>query len=317
MNGYQAAFTGSANKVDIPDYSYYTGSVALNKDTGSALLPYIYYSVVQHKQRRLPLLSASNIYRTSFTVVARSGNFKKDKRLGDNEQLSAADYSHFNTIKKAAIEKGHMTKREDVHWDELKNEKKSYAAARSTFYYPNAVPQHDALNNGTWKLLENSIIIKGRVLMPAKVCVFTGPVLDPGDPFILSGLADGAAFQVPVLFWKVVYYIKPDKKLYAAGFLMGQLNPLKRDNIISLSSKRDLQSAKEASSLKPFLEFEEDEKYQVPVRLIEQLTHLRFQPATDLHKNKKPIKLVLQQVQTREFGRSSFPIVQLIENINV
>ena len=49
-----------------------------------------------------------------------------------------------------------MTRREDVQWgitDEAAQE-----AADSTFFYPNAVPQHKELNQRIWKRLENYIL---------------------------------------------------------------------------------------------------------------------------------------------------------------
>jgi endonuclease G len=66
------------------------------------------------------------------------------------------------------------------------------------------------------------------VPIPAKVTVLTGPVLDADDPFCRALLADGSKFQMPILFWKVVYYVNEDSELFYAGFLMGQLNPLRR-----------------------------------------------------------------------------------------
>lgn len=318
MKGYQHNFLGNNHPVYFPDYRYYKNDAAINNETGDALLPYIYYSVIQSKVRRVPVLSASNIYRTAFTQVERSGHFKRDNRINDHEQLGSADYALFNTVKKATIEKGHMTKREDVQWDENNDESNSEAAARSTFFYPNASPQHDALNNGVWKQLENSIIIKGRVKIPAKVSVFTGPVLDGEDPLLKTGLNDGTPFRIPVLFWKVVYYIKPDNNLYYAGFLMGQLNPLRKDNLIKYTVRRELGLPARRSSLRPFLDFEENEKYQIPVAMIEELTHLKFPGAIDLQKNGKPLKLKLKDMQVRILSPGFQAVSQVqVDGLNV
>lgn len=197
-----------------------------------------------------------------------------------------------------------MTKREDVQWDVNGDEDEAQNAAISTFFYPNAVPQHDALNNGPWKHLENSVIIKGRVPEPAKVSVFTGPVLDDLDPEFKVKLHDGSIFKIPILFWKVIYYLKEDGKLYHAGFLMGQINPLRRDELINEIGFRDFEIAKKETSLKPFLEFKEDENYQVSVSLIAKLTGLKFQNAIDRHTNIKPTVLKLEEVQIRSFEDS-------------
>ncbi|MFV5692911.1 DNA/RNA non-specific endonuclease [Flavobacterium sp. LT1R49] len=301
MEGYNDFFLGKNFVVGMPNYKEYYNDIAINKETTNYELDYIYYSVIQSKSRRVPIISASNIYRIKFEKVDRSGSFKKDNRINDDEQLTSKDYKQFNTIKAATIEKGHMTKREDVQWDLNGIEDNAQKAAISTFYYPNAAPQHDSLNNGPWKYLENSVIIKGRVPEPAKVSVFTGPVLDNIDPEFKVKLHDGSIFKIPILFWKVIYYLKEDGNLYRAGFLMGQINPLRKDDLINEIAFRDFELVEKKSSLKPFLEFKEDENYQVPVLMIEELTKLKFQNAIDRHENIKPTILKLEAVQIRSF----------------
>jgi endonuclease G, mitochondrial len=313
MEGYNDHFLGDKFVVGLPDYEKYVTDIALNKVTNQHILDYVYYSVIQSKSRRVPILSASNIYRIKFEKVDRSGNFKKDDRINDEEQLTSKDYKQFNTIKAASIEKGHMTKREDVQWDINDNKVGAQNAAESTFFYPNAAPQHDSLNNGPWKYLENSVIIKGRVPKPAKVSVFTGPVLDNIDPEFKVKLHDGSVFKIPVLFWKVIYYLKDDRNLYQAGFLMGQMNPLRRDELINEIGFRDFEITKTQSSLKPFLEFKEDDSYQVPVSLIEKLTGLTFQKAIDRHANIKPTALKLEEVQIRNFEDTAIEQEYLFE----
>jgi endonuclease G len=301
MEGYNDFFLGKNFVVGMPNYKEYYNDIAINKETTNYELDYIYYSVIQSKSRRVPIISASNIYRIKFEKVDRSGSFKKDNRINDDEQLTSKDYKQFNTIKAATIEKGHMTKREDVQWDLNGIEDNALKAAISTFYYPNAAPQHDSLNNGPWKYLENSVIIKSRVPEPAKVSVFTGPVLDNIDPEFKVKLHDGSIFKIPILFWKVIYYLKEDGNLYRAGFLMGQINPLRKDDLINEIGFRDFELVEKKSSLKPFLEFKEDENYQVPVSMIEELTKLKFQNAIDRHENIKPTILKLEEVQIRSF----------------
>lgn len=301
MEGYNDFFLGKNFVVGMPNYKEYYNDIAINKETTNYELDYIYYSVIQSKSRRVPIISASNIYRIKFEKFDRFGSFKKDNRINDDEQLTSKDYKQFNKIKAATIEKGHMTKREDVQWDLNGIDDNAQKAAISTFYYPNAAPQHDSLNNGPWKYLENSVIIKGRVPEPAKVSVFTGPVLDNIDPEFKVKLHDGSIFKIPILFWKVIYYLKEDGNLYRAGFLMGQINPLRKDDLINEIGFRDFELVEKKSSLKPFLEFKEDENYQVPVSMIEELTKLKFQNAIDRHENIKPTILKLEEVQIRSF----------------
>lgn len=301
MAGYNENFLGTNHTIKLPDFTDYIDDIAINNLTNTYILDYIYYSVVQSKSRRVPIISASNIYRIKFEKVDRIGSFKKDSRIKDMEQLTTKDYTLFNTIKEATIEKGHLTKREDVQWDLQGDKDAAKRAAISTFFYPNAAPQHDSLNNGPWKHLENSVIIKGRVPEPAKVSVLTGPVLDNIDPEYKVKLNDGSTFKIPILFWKVIYYLKEDGNLYRAGFLIGQINPLRKDDLINEIGFRDFDLVEQKSSLKPFLDFKEDENYQVPVSLIEELTKLKFQDAIDRHQNIKPTILKLEEVQIRSF----------------
>lgn len=314
MPGFGKNFLGEQYIVNLPDHSYYKSDIARNKKNNSDLLDYTYYSVVQSRSRKVPVFSASNIFRVKFTRVDRVGSFKKEGRINDNEQLTGNDYSKFNSIKAATIEKGHMTKREDVQWDEQGDELKAEAAAKSTFFYPNATPQHDRLNNGLWKYLENAIIVKGGVKVPAKVSVFTGPVLSKDDPEFKMKLSDNkTSFKVPVVFWKLVYYIKPDKKLYYAAFLMGQLNLLRKDELII---EKKAKAVTRIKPLKQFLEFKDNEKYQVPVSYIETLTKLKFTKAIDRHEGMAPKELSEIQVKKRGLHGASAATYQ-INGLNI
>lgn len=313
MDGFNDNFLGDNFLVGMPDYEEYINDIAINTLDNGDILDYKYFSVIQSKSRRLPIVSASNIFRVKYEKVDRSGNFKQDKRIIKDEQLTSNDYKQFNKIKAATIDKGHMTKREDVQWDSSGDEEEAQKAAESTFFYPNAAPQHGSLNKGPWKHLENSVIIKGRVPEPAKVSVFTGPVLDKLDPEFKETLHDGSTFKIPVLFWKVIYYLKEDDKLYKAGFLMGQINPLRKDDLINEIGFRDFGIAEQRSSLKPFLEFNEDQNYQVPVSLIEELTKLQFQDAIDRHADTKPTVLKLEEVQIRSFESTANELLHPFE----
>jgi endonuclease G len=298
MSGFEKDFLGTSYFVDLPDYKSYKTDIARNKKDNNDLLDYTYYSVLQSKSRKVPIFSASNIYRAKFTKVDRVGTFKIEGRINPAEQLNSKDYTRFNSIKAAIIEKGHMTKREDVQWDMQGNEKKAESAAKSTFFYPNAAPQHDRLNNGIWKYMENSIILKGGVKLPARVTVFTGPVLDKEDPLFKMQLSDNKTnFKVPVIFWKLIYYIKQDRKLYYAGFLMGQLNLLRKDGLIVEKAPKAVRKLK---PLKQFLEFKDNEKYQVPVSFIEKLTRLKFSGAIDKHAGMPPVQL--NEIQAKKRG---------------
>ncbi len=312
MEGYDNIFLGNDCIVDLPNYSHYNGKIAKNKLTNGDIIPYTYYSVLQNKSRRVPIFSASNILRTAFMQEERVGTFKIDDRIAEFEQLSNKDYAAFNSIKEKAIDKGHMTKREDVQWDAEGDSEKAQKAAERTFFYTNAAPQHKKLNVGLWKRLENAIIIKGRVKKPGKVSVFTGPVLDKNDPEFNARLHDGSRFKIPILFWKIVYYVSGEELFYA-GFLMGQTNPLLNDGLITIETGLDVEDTR---TLKPFLEFNEDEKYQVSVSFIEDLTMLKFTTANDRHEGREPT--LLKEVEIQGMGIDGFPsTIYTIEGLNI
>jgi endonuclease G len=106
MEGYNINFLENNHVVGFPDYSHYAGKIAKNKQTGDDILTYTYYSVLQNKSRRIPIFSASNIFRTGFEQVERVGTFSEDERIDELEQLTSKDYSQFNSIKAKQLIKG-------------------------------------------------------------------------------------------------------------------------------------------------------------------------------------------------------------------
>jgi len=300
--GFKNDFLGKSFHVEPPALtSKQQLDAAQNTKTKSKVLDYIYFSVVQSSSRRVPYFSASNIDRSNWMQIGRTGEFKVEPDLERNSQLTDNDYKQFNSIEEKKIDKGHMTRREDVQWDINKNEDAAMEAALSTFVYTNACPQHHEINNGIWKQLENSILVKGHVPEPHRATVFTGPVLHNDDPVFKKKLNDGSEFKIPVLFWKVIYYVKEDGKLYRAAFLMGQLRKLQNDKLINDYSLPTFNLIKESkSSLVPFLQFQDDETYQVPTSIIEKLTGYKFSEANELYKDGTPVALKVRRILLKE-----------------
>ena len=151
--------------------------IAKLKDSpGKVTLDYDNYSVIMDKERRFPILTAANIDGTKFRRVPRAGSWKNDKRISADEQWGSKLYK----AKFSDFDKGHMTKREDVQWG--KDDESATAAAKSTFYYTNAVPQHAALNRSVWRSIERYVLKSETVKHQLKVTVLTGPVLAHHDP---------------------------------------------------------------------------------------------------------------------------------------
>ncbi|MGC4020959.1 MAG: DNA/RNA non-specific endonuclease [Cyclobacteriaceae bacterium] len=267
-------------QIPFPNFDQWKDDLAINIDTGHFELPFIAFSSLQSISRRVPLLTAANLYRERMISIGRSGAFSADGRIKETEQLSTSIYKAVNSIQKESehkLAKGHMVRREDVQWDPLHDEELAATAAAATFHYTNASPQHQAINNGVWKALENSVLIRGRSKEPKKAIVFTGPVLANNDPW-LKIPESRVKVKCPLRFWKVIYFVNKADTLCYAAFLMSHKVEVEEDGYV----KPDHSFIAVTESLKkekPFLEFDERQTYQVGISLIEELTRLEFQPA--------------------------------------
>ncbi len=286
--GYSDKFIGADKKVPLPVLQPAQlkdlAPVGGRKDMIAA---YVNYSVALSASRRFPYFTASNIDGKLFRSIKRKDNWRRDERIDPTHQWGKELYS----AAKSDFDRGHMTKREDVQWG--LNEKEAIAAADSTFYFTNSVPQHAKLNQKTWRLLEDYILHKETKETGLKVCVFTGPVLSKNDPQFVTSVK-GEKVQIPTLFWKVVVFPKSDGKLYRAGFMMSQ-ESLMHDNDI-VESLRDLTLESLGDEDKLFLEFEAADTYQTNIDNIEQLTGIKMPAAIDIYKDKRPVKLMLKEI---------------------
>ena len=299
--GYRSDFLGRKLKVPLPKLKKSLAkTVAPVKGTRKNVLKYPNYSVIQSAERRLPILTACNMHGRYFKEISRKtikGSWRKDARISYKHQLGNELYN----APKSDFDKGHMTKREDVQWGKTKS--RAAVAAKQTFYFTNAVPQHRKVNQAIWRSIEDYILHDASVEHTLKVNVFTGPVLRANDPKFVTPVK-GEEIQLPTLFWKVIYYTKGDEQLYRVSFLVGQDEILEREGIIQprifergIGADEDL-----------FMSFEEADTYQVDIKMIERLTGLEFPPAIDLLWDQRPVKLVLEQVNVRGVsgGSSTF-----------
>jgi endonuclease G len=262
--------------------------VAAVKGRNDNVADYINYSVVLSASRRFPYFTASNIDGRQFQKAPRKDNWRKDERIAENNQwgpeLYKASHSDFD--------KGHMTKREDVQWGETIAI--ASKAADSTFFYTNAVPQHAALNQRVWRSLEDYILHTEAKEKDIRISIFTGPVLSKNDPLFVTEV-EHQQVHVPVIFYKVVYFLKSDGKLYRVGFLMSQSSLLKKNQIVK---EVLIESLQEEDKL--LMEFEEADTYQVNVGTIEKLTGLTFPDAVEPFTDNRKVKLILKEIDVKE-----------------
>jgi endonuclease G len=311
--GYDPDFLDGFN-VPIPDFGKWESDLAINNETGTPELPYIHYSSFQSSSRRLPVVTASNIFRTKWVQGPATSTFRADPRIGTHEQLSTAIYKAVNSNQPDVarkMAKGHMVRREDVQWTLSDNPEDALEASASTFFYPNASPQHQAVNNVIWKSLENSILIKGRSRDPQKVIVFTGPVLSSRDQWLVIPGDDENEIRCPMRFWKVIYYVTKDNELRYASFLMSHKEEVEEDGYVTTRLK--LVEIFESIE-KPFLDFDEKEKYQVNISLIEKLTDLKFPEATEALE-KDSFRALSMEIQEGIKAFSEFHSEPLVEGL--
>lgn len=296
--GYKANFLPSPTPVPLPDLSpQLQAKIAPVTRSRNNVLKYVHFSVIQHAERRLPLLTAANMDGKNFRKLSRKDIFDskgdtwaKDPRIAKEHQWGYELYG----APKSDFDRGHMTKREDVQWGYKSSTAKK--AAASTFFYTNAVPQHKDVNRAIWRELEDYILHKETVAMALRINTFTGPIFKEDDPVFVSRV-QGERIQLPTLFWKVIYFSKGDQ-LFRIGFLVGQDGLLKKHGIVEKS--RSLK--KKSDGL--FDDFEKADTYQVDVDLIESLSGLRFPLAWDVFEDDRPRKLILESVNSRSRSHS-------------
>ncbi|MFT3933076.1 MAG: DNA/RNA non-specific endonuclease [Chitinophagaceae bacterium] len=236
------------------------------------LLNYEHHSVIMNKKRKFAFFSASNIDGDDWKNIERKGTFKKDDAIAASSQ---AGNELYNAIKASNgrpndFEQGHLTSFQEVTWGKTTAERKH--AAADTFYFTNCVPQHERLNVGLWRSLEQYVLKTQTITHGLSVSVITGPLLADNDPYYIKKI-DNQFLQIPCVFWKVVYY--PNKNgLNAAGFMMSQSQLLQQDGTVT-SAKSGVRSIA-ASTQDLFMDYKYDAVYQVRVELIQKISGLKF-----------------------------------------
>ncbi|GAB3597479.1 DNA/RNA non-specific endonuclease [Microbacterium tumbae] len=169
-------------------------------------LDYPRFSVLLDPGRRLAAVTAVNIDGTSLRSLPRSGEWRLDPRVGEDEQTGASVYARND------LDRGHLVRRRDPGWGD---EADAEAAMRATFFYPNAAPQAAGFNQSKelWLGLEDHVLAYAEATRQ-RISVFTAPVHGADDP-------PYRGIRVPLRFWKVAAWHGRDG-LAAAAFLLDQ-----------------------------------------------------------------------------------------------
>lgn len=215
VDGYDSDFLGTA--IPLPKVvDPWAADVVKLKDGGN-VLKYRHFSVVMSVSRRLAYLVAVNIEGSTLLKPTKKPSWRRDDRIERSHQIE-------NVLYKAAegedfdIQRGHLVRRLDPAWgdQETVNE-----AVSHTYHYTNAAPQGADFNDDVWGDLED-FILKRAFDSNHRVTVFAGPIFDDEtDPFYRHDF-DGGPFQIPMAYWKVAAFRKPDGTLSATAYKQEQ-----------------------------------------------------------------------------------------------
>lgn len=202
-------------------------------------LKYINYSVVMNRKRRMAFFTAVNIDGNALVKLTRGDDkWKFDPRIPEEFQIGEDAYSRND------LDRGHLVRRLDPVWG---TEEMAVRADADTFHFTNCTPQHKDFNQRTWLSLED-YILRNADTSDMKVSVFTGPVFRDDDRTYRS-------IRLPQQFWKLAVMVH-DGRLSATAYMLSQSELLNR--------------LEAAFVYGPF------KTYQVPIRLVEELTGLDF-----------------------------------------
>jgi endonuclease G len=227
-----------------------------------------------HRNRRFAFFSACNIDGRDWRNIIRKGSFRKDtKSIAPQYQLGNELYNAIRagTGRPNDFEQGHLTSFQEVIWGQRAEDRK--AAANDTFYFTNCVPQHERVNSGLWRSLEQYILKTQTIHNHLRVSVMTGPLLSDKDPYYIEKI-NGEFVQIPCVFWKIVYYVN-GRGLNAVGFMMSQTELLLKEGTVTFKKSAVREIAASASD-EYFMDYKYDSVYQVRVEFIQEKTGLQF-----------------------------------------
>lgn len=182
FDGYDPGFLG----IDLPLPSLTEQQAAAAWQRG-APIPYHNFSIILDVQRRLALLSATNLDRVASRTLPQAPDPipRPDPRIPEEAQPDDAIFAGVDTLR------GHLVERDDISWGELPPSPVAAAefVAQVTSLYPNLVPQHAAVHQGSWRAVEEWVRLYHNPGAP-RVTILAGPVF----------ARDVAA---PVAYWKI------------------------------------------------------------------------------------------------------------------
>ncbi len=262
--GYKETFLGTRFKVPVPAVVKNKVNVLTFDIDGKPTpeLKYHHFSVIMNKLRRMCFFSICNIDgQQSKRGVARM-DWKKDSRIPADMQIIKECYGN-----PPKFSKGHMTRKEDPIWGDLKMAR---SACADTFHVTNAAPQMQPFNAPVWLALEDYALENARQ-DDMKITVITGPIFHDDDPKKFG-------VKIPVEFFKIITFIHDETgKLCATGYIVSQEDYLKNEEFV----------------------YGEFKTYQVSIKSLEAKTGIDFGKLTDIDpiKGEEAISTALMSVE--------------------
>lgn len=244
--GYEANFLGPNFRVPLPTFSNDLRKNVYEYEN-ELYTRYIHFSIATNQARRQPIVAALNIDQNKIMKVGGRRNWIEDPKVGEF-QLGPRYY------KNNPIDRGHLARRAVAAWGDTIAE--AQAASDATNIYSNCSLQHARFNQDEWLALEDWV---WRLNLDGtnKICVFSGPIYTSKSG-IRCVIGDPLAF-IPTAFFKVVCFVDKSNKLATRAFIV----PQDYDALSPKNARKNLDLA----------------TYQVPCRLIEEETGLRFDEA--------------------------------------
>ena len=226
-NGYDDDFLGASLPLPQLDPGIREQAAPLLDSPDEVELKYTNFSIVMNKERRQAMLTVVNIDGSQSRDVPRSRGWAIDGRIAREHQLGNEGYT------RNPIDRGHLVRRSDPVWGDQARQ-----ASEDTFVFTNAALQHAELNQKEWLELENHVLSHARAA-DQKMTVFTGPVLDKGDPHFDNDGRLEEPVQIPEEFWKVVVWKDEEGELRSASFVLSQEDLLdEKDDLFKFHSGR-------------------------------------------------------------------------------
>lgn len=263
-SGYDPRFLdGEAHPVHLPRLN-----PALLADAAELLVPdprdnanrfvlkYHNFSVVMHKRRRFAMYSAANVdFAGRFEMGRPPDVWRTDPRISAKAQIGDFYYA------RNEFDRGHLTRREDLEFGMSRRD--ALISAADTCHWTNCTPQHAQFNRNRelWQGIERHILEGAIERDSFRAQVFTGPILDEGDPV----WEKFDQIQYPVRFWKVVVAINASAKLFGTAYILDQSDTIAQFGIETAAE----------------VPFEPYKTYQVRISEVERLTGLSFRFGAD------------------------------------